>query len=176
MNRETFESLLTGGHPNSLGRTEEVVALVLADRSRLEELYGCYRSDDEVVRLRVSGALKRVSLARPEWLIPFVDRLLTEISELDQPSAQWTLALLMNNLKALLTEEQTERAVAVMRRNLEHPDWIVLNNPMQVLAEWSADHPDIREWLRPHLERLTGESRRSVAGRARKLLTKLYDS
>ena len=176
MNRETFEQMLTGGHPNSLRRTEEVVALVLADRARLEELYGCYRSDDEVVRLRVSGALKRVSLARPEWLVPYIDRLLTEIADLDQPSAQWTLALLMDNLKTLLTDGQTARAVAVMRRNLEHPDWIVLNNSMQVLADWSGDHPAIRDWLRPHLERLSGEPRRSVAGRAVKLLKKLYDS
>jgi hypothetical protein len=30
-----FESMLTGGHPNLLGRTLEVVELVLADAKRL---------------------------------------------------------------------------------------------------------------------------------------------
>jgi|GEM_PF-4906833 len=42
MPNETFETMLTGGHHNSLGRTEEVVDLVLADETRLEELYNCY--------------------------------------------------------------------------------------------------------------------------------------
>ena len=58
---ESFESMLTGGHPNSLGRTEEVVDLVLAEQERLSDLYSCYFSADEIVRLRVSSAMKRVT-------------------------------------------------------------------------------------------------------------------
>lgn len=42
MSQESFEVMLTGGHPNSLGRTVAVVELVLADRGRLGELYDCY--------------------------------------------------------------------------------------------------------------------------------------
>ncbi len=34
---EDFEIALSGGHPNSLGRTLEVVDVVLADRSRLAD-------------------------------------------------------------------------------------------------------------------------------------------
>ena len=60
---ESFEQMLTGGHPNSLGRTIEVVEIVLADRERLEELYRCYFSNDEVVRLRTSNGMKRVAKA-----------------------------------------------------------------------------------------------------------------
>ena len=36
---ERFEEMLAGGHPNSLGRTVEVVDAVLAKPSRLSELY-----------------------------------------------------------------------------------------------------------------------------------------
>lgn len=36
---DSFESMLSGGHPNSLGRTVEVVDMVLADRERLGELF-----------------------------------------------------------------------------------------------------------------------------------------
>ena len=42
MSTESFEELLTGGHPNSLGNTESVAQSVLDDASRLEELYQCY--------------------------------------------------------------------------------------------------------------------------------------
>ena len=64
---ENFESILSGGHPNSLGRTVEVVDLVLEDRARLAELYQCYFSSDEIVRLRVSSAFKRVTTEHPDW-------------------------------------------------------------------------------------------------------------
>ena len=82
MESKSFEDMLTGGHPNSLGRTVEVVEIVLADRARLGELYACYQSDDAVVRLRTSNALKRISREQPEWLVPLIDGFLTEIAEL----------------------------------------------------------------------------------------------
>jgi hypothetical protein len=42
MTSESFEEMLTGGHPNSLGRTIEVVDMVLANSTRLLDLYNCY--------------------------------------------------------------------------------------------------------------------------------------
>ena len=51
--QEPIKAMLAGGNPRSLGRTEEVVSLVLGDRSRLHELYGCLLEDDEIVRIYV---------------------------------------------------------------------------------------------------------------------------
>lgn len=61
---QRFDEMLAGGKPNSLGPTVQVVDLVLADRARLGELFDAYGSDDELVRLRVSSALKRVCAAQ----------------------------------------------------------------------------------------------------------------
>lgn len=169
---DDFESMLTGGHPNSLGRTVDVVDSVLADRDRLANLYACYFSDDEVVRLRVSSAMKRVAIERPEWVVEYMDRLQVDVAELDQASAQWTLALLFDLTRHLQSDAQLARSVEIMQRNLvHHDDWIVLNNSMQVLHDWSDDDPSLAEWLTPQLERLTRDRRKSVAARARKLLT-----
>ncbi|MGF1567082.1 MAG: hypothetical protein ACFCVD_03240 [Nodosilinea sp.] len=66
MANESFETMLTGGHPNSLGRTVEVVNLMLNDPTKLLDLYNCYFSIDEVVRLRTSNAIKRISHEKPE--------------------------------------------------------------------------------------------------------------
>lgn len=173
----TFEAMLTGGHPNSLGRTLEVVEAVLADRERLRALYSCYFSEDEVVRLRVSNAMKRVCQQNPDWLLPFVDGLLSDISGIDQASTQWTLALLFDMLRADLSDDQQARAQAIMQRNLaEHNDWIVLNNSMQVLTEWARNDETLRAWLLPHLVRLQDDPRKSVAKRATKYHAALTDS
>ncbi len=170
MTDESFEAMLTGGHPNSLGRTVEVVDLVLADRSKLEELYGCYGSDNEVVRLRTSNALKRISREQPQWLVPYIDRLIQQVSAIDQASAQWTLADLFETLAAEMTPEQRQQAGDILKHNLQtHEDWIVLKNTMQTLACWAADDPELKAWLVPQLKRLSGDERKSVAGRAKNL-------
>ena len=163
----TFETMLTGGHPNSLGRTLEVVDAVLRDENRLPDLLDCYGSDDEVVRLRTSNAAKRVTIEHPDWTARHMDRIQGEIAAVDQPSTQWTLALLFDLTWDLLNEPQRARALAIMRGNLaKHDDWIVLNNSMKVLAKRDPE----RAVLRPHFERLAGGGRKSVASNARKAL------
>lgn len=168
---EHFEAMLTGGHPNSLGRTVEVVSCVLADESRFAELFACYHSEDEVVRLRVSNAMKRIEKARHDLLVPYLDRFIDEIGALDQPSAQWTLAQLFMVLERDMSADQRGRALAILKRNIaKHSDWIVLNFTMEALFNWSADDPALRDWLIPHLERCAGDTRKSVAKRANKYL------
>jgi hypothetical protein len=44
MTSESFEEMLIGGHPNSLGRTIEVVDIVLANSTRLSDLYNSYNT------------------------------------------------------------------------------------------------------------------------------------
>jgi hypothetical protein len=174
MSQVTFKEMLTGGHPNSLGRTVEVVEIVLADRARLGELYACYQSDDAVVRLRTSNGLKRISREKPEWLVPLIDGFLTEIAELDQASAQWTLADLFQTLAPHMTTSQRQQAEAVLKRNLaNHNDWIVLNQTMKTLGAWAQNDAELTQWLVPQLERLSGDGRKSVAKTAAKTLKQL---
>ena len=172
--RETFEDILTGGHPNSLGRTIEVVDLVLAAPERLEDLIDTYRSTDEVVRLRTSTAIRRLEVARHNLVVPCIDRLIHEIGDLDQPSAQWTLAVLFDRLLPDMTSDQIAASAAVMKRNLaHHQDWIVLNNTMDTLTHWAGSDAGLKTWLLPHLERLTQDTRKSVKARATKFLAAL---
>ena len=171
MKSEPFELMLTGGHPNSLGRTLEVVDLVLENQDYLDELYQCYFSDDEVVRLRTSNALKRISRVNPAWLVPYIDKFINYISKIDQASTQWTLANLFDVLTPFMTLEQLKNAQAILKHNLAtHSDWIVLNNSMQVLADWAVNDEELLQWLMPHLLRLREEKRKSIANSAKKLL------
>ena len=171
---ETFEKQLTGGHPNSLGNTIAVVEAVLKDTDRFEELFNCYFSSDEVVRLRVSNAMKRICKERKELLVPYVDRFLIDIANIDQASTQWTLAQLFGELEKHMHPDQISRAKALLTYNLaHHNDWIVLNTTMETLARWSNTDEKLRKWLIPHLERLCRDHRKSVSEKAKKLLTKI---
>lgn len=172
--KKQFEKMLSGGHPNSLGRTVEVVEIVLADRALLADLLACYLSEDEVVRLRVSSAIKRVTIAQPEWTMDYIDTLQSDVAAIDQASAQWTLALLFDLLVERLSPTQHARAIEIMQNNLEHhSDWIVLNNSMKVLGSWAQSDEALRRWLRPHARRLSADGRKSVVSNAQKLLQQL---
>jgi len=172
---EPFEKMLTGGHPNSLGRTVEVVDIVLADPSQFEQLFQCYSSKDEVVRLRTSSAMKRLWRAQPSLIVPHIDRFLSEVSQIQQASTQWTLATLFEELDEFLTDEQRTRAINLLKSNLDKwNDWIVIINTMQALSMWATTDDELKVWLKPYLERFAKESRKSIARKAEKIAKSLY--
>lgn len=169
-----FEQLLTGGHPNSLGNTEMVVAKVLADHGKFADLYDCYQSPDEVVRLRVSSAMKRITKAAPELILGYMDKFQSDIANLDQPSAKWSLAQIFMWLSDRLTDQQTQRAIEIMQHNLEtENDWIVQCNTAESLVHFAKSDPDLKQWLIPQLRRMTQDTRNSVARKGQKILATL---
>lgn len=168
---KNFEKHLTGGHPNSLGNTIEVVEEVLANPSLFEELFNCYFSHDEVVRLRTSNAMKRVCKVQKSIIIPYIDRFLEDISKIDQASTQWTLASLFKSLEKDMSNAQIKRAKQIMKHNLAfNNDWIVLNTTIDTLGNWSKKDNELKQWLLPHLTRLSNDTRKSVSKRALKAL------
>ena len=92
----SFEQSLKGGHPNSLGNTLEVVDAVLGNTDKVEDLFLCYQSDDETVRLRTSNAFKRIFRAKPELFKQWKQRFFKEVAEINQPSAKWTSIQILN--------------------------------------------------------------------------------
>lgn len=168
-----FEEQLSGGHPNSLGNTVAVVDEILSDENKLEDLFKCYDSTDEVVRLRVSSAMKRVCKENPTWVAKYLDRLITETSQIDQASTKWTLSTLFMLLDAYMSDAQRTLAIEIMKHNLQYDDWIVQNTTMESLAYFTKDSTELKKWLLPELEQLTKSRHKSVAGRAKKCIDAL---
>jgi hypothetical protein len=172
--RESFEQMLIGGHPNSLGRTLEVVDLILKDKTLVAELIDTYSSSDEVVRLRVSNTLKRICKEHPDWIYPYTDILLSKIAKINQASTQWTLATIFRLLSSSLTDDQKDLATQHLKHNLDtHTDWIVINTTMETLFTWSKDDPILAEWLIPRLKKFQKDTHKSISGRSTKYLTAL---
>jgi hypothetical protein len=172
----SFEARLSGGHPNSLGNTVSVAQHVIADRSLLPELIATYSSDDEVVRLRVSSALKRVAWAEPRWVHEELGTVIGWVVAIQQPSAQWTIAEILLTLGPMLSTAQRNRATEMMKAHLSaSEDWIVLIKTMETLANWAKTDAELRAWLPERLEQLGREPRKSVAQKARRLNEALSD-
>lgn len=185
---KTIEERLTGGHPNSLGETVSVAEDVLKDSSKqlFNELCNTYTSEDEVVRLRVSSALKRVcglhrdSLSasvqpKPEWILDRFDWLIKDIGwSLDQPSAKWTIAQIIQELQNKISKEQRNKAIKLLKNNLEtESDWIVQTMTASTLADLAVNDVATKRWLVPRLKRMKTDKRKTVSSKAAKLLKKL---
>lgn len=170
---QRIESALSGGHPNSLGNVPQVTAEVLADKGLLSELLGCYRSQDAVVRLRVSSVLKRVCQQRPHWVLTHLDQLLNEVAQIDQASTKWTLAIIFGLLRERMNEAQHAESLRLLKGYLSYPDWIVQNTSMKVLHEYCEGDETLKTWLKAQLTQMQNSEWKSVAGRAKKLLATL---
>lgn len=169
-----IEQQLTGGHPNSLGNTIAVVDAVLADHALLPELFECYNSKDEVVRLRVSNAMKRLEDADHALLLPYLDRFLDDISQINQASTKWTLAQLFMRYDNDLSDKQREKAIKLVKNYLtEETDWIVLNFSMESMTHWATKNDALKQWLIPVLKQHCDDSRKSVKKHAEKFLKQL---
>lgn len=160
---------LTGGDPRSIAGVAEVVELLAREPVRVGELVACVlETDDLIIRMRAADALEKVCRAAPDVVQPYVETILDAISLIDQPSVMWHVAQMLDEVD--LSDSQLQRAVAIVRANLERSDdWIVLNCSLQTLASFARRDASLGVVVREQIARFLQDRRRSLASRARKL-------
>jgi len=146
------DMLHEGGHKNTLGRANEVLRIVLEDRSRLGELYESILDDDAWVRMRAIDVFEKVCREHPDWIEPYIDRLQSDLSSSTQPSIQWHLAQIYMQVR--MNGIQKPCAVTWLKQLLSSSDidWIAAVNGMKALAYFvqhgDADEADLRRAAR----------------------------
>lgn len=137
MNERFAQILLVGGKTNSLGRSAEVINAVLADRTRLDELYDCLFDDDAWVRMRAIDSVEKICRLHPDWVSPYTDRFLSELSSSTQPSIQWHLAQIYTQID--MTDTQRDNAIEYIKNliSTKEVDWIVSANSMDALMHFA---------------------------------------
>ena len=166
-----FEQSIKGGHPNSLGNTLEVVDVVLGNTDKMEDLFLCYQSDDETVRLRTSNAFKRIFRAKPDLFKQWKKRFIKEIAEIDQPSAKWTTIQVFYELFGQLDEKEKTQSVEICLKYLRNEeDWIVINQSLNFMR----NHLERFDFKDPEMMKLLNffvdDERKSISKNAEKLI------
>lgn len=161
--------LTVGWKSNSLGRVNEVIEIVLADKRRLEELYQCLFDEDAWVRMRAADAIEKVCRVHPDWLEAYIDRFSQELAASTQPSIQWHLAQIYAEVD--LTRGQKRFAIDWLKERLTSPqcDWIVASNSMDTLAQFVRDGSVPVAEFRSLLEVQKEHTSKAVVKRANKL-------
>lgn len=159
---------LQGGDRRSIGRSDEVVAQVLADPALLAPLAEGLLADDPLVRMRAADALEKVTAQHPDWLQAHKALLLGEAARLDQQEVRWHVAQMLPRLE--LSAGERARAVAILRADLDHESRIVRAFALQALSELADRDPAQRQEVLALLEELSVTGCPAVRSRARKLL------
>ena len=138
--KEHFAEMLTGGgHANSLGRVNEVIEIVLSDKSRLDELYDCLFEDDAWVRMRAADALEKICREHSDWLLPYVDRFADKLHASTQPSIQWHLAQIYEQVELTDAQRRVVQDWLQALLSSKDADWIAAANAMDTLVKFTKD-------------------------------------
>jgi hypothetical protein len=176
-----FGATLSGGTRASLGRTNAVVAEVLAAPQKFPGLLACLAQvDDEdddaaasnaILLMRASDAIEKISRRRPEWLAPHKLDFLGLAGGTDQIEVRWHMAQILPRLP--LTPRERIVAIDILFDYLKDRSSIVKTHAMQGLADFAAHDLKLKSKVLPLLEELTQIGTAAMRARGRKLLAHL---
>ncbi|NEQ67286.1 MAG: hypothetical protein F6K21_17615 [Symploca sp. SIO2D2] len=167
---QNFEERLTGGKTFSLGNTVEVVQTVLESPETFSEYLELFSSENSQVVMRASNGLKRIFDERLQWFSDFKSSVIPLLHQCPHDSARWTLVQLLKKYKNQLSEDELSFAFTVAEQfTLESQEWITLAQSMDLLIKLKK-RLDPSPELRNRVAELADDSRKAVAGKAKKLL------
>ena len=162
---------LAGTDRRSIGKTNEIVAAVLADPGLFAALFNGILNDDPVLRMRCADAVEKITAVHPEFLRPYKKQLIQHVAKIEQQEVRWHVAQLFSRLKC--TPKERRAAVEILEEYLKDKSKIVKTFSMQALADLAEHDETLRLFSIRQLEKLTRTGSPAMKARGRKLLAKL---
>ena len=164
-------SKLEGGDRRSIGKSNAVVAEVLAKPSLFDAVFSGLSADCPVMRARCADAVEKITLSHPEWLRPYRKALLARIAPIEQKEVRWHVAQMLPRLR--WSAPAQGRVLAVLEAYLGDTSSIVRTFALQALADLAAQAPALRPAALSHLRRAMSEGTPAMKARARRLHARL---
>jgi hypothetical protein len=163
---------LDGGDRRSIGRSEEVVADVLADPALFDVVFhGMLVDDNPLIRMRAADAVEKITAQHPAYLQPYKPQLLDESAAIEQQEVRGHAAQMSPRLE--LTEADRAQAVGLLTGYLDAKSRIVKTFSMQALADLAVQDAALTARVIPILEAQVRVGSPAMQSRGRKLLKKL---
>src|SRR5215467_7654119 len=163
-----ISALLKGSDRRSIGRSSEVVKLVLRAPRRFAEFIDCLWNEDPILRMRAADAAEKLSAVKPELLEPYKAELLGLLAEAQQIELRWHLAQMVSRLP--LTGPERARAAEALQLYLKDRSSIVRTFALQALADLSRNDDGLQPRVREILQESAVAGTATMKARARKLL------
>jgi len=171
MPRRNILALLEGGDRRTIGRSNQVAALVSKTPGLFPDLIAGLWSGDPLVRMRAADATEKVTRTNRRLLQPFKKELLGLMVEATQQELRWHLAAMVPRLA--LSAVQKQQAISALVRYLEDRSSIVRTFALQALADLAQDDPSLRPRVLEIVHQAVRTGTPAMKARSRKLLLHL---
>jgi hypothetical protein len=171
MLRKDILSLLEGGDRRTIGRADQVAAIVSAHPELFPELIAGLWSAHPLVRMRAADAAEKVTRKQRELLQPYKKELLGLMTEAQEQELRWHIAVMVPRLPLNARERQV--AMSSLNNYLEDRSSIVKTFALQGLADLAQQEPSIRPKVVEILREATRSGTPAMKARSRKLLIHL---
>ncbi len=162
---------LDGGDLRSIGKANEVAEDLLKDPGLFPIVFDGMLCESPVIRMRAADTIEKVSSQHPEWLQPFKERLIQDVSKTRQKEVRWHVAQMLCYLN--LDASDRPGVLKILKEYLDDKSKIVQVMAMQTLAEIAESDHKYRRTVLTLIEEqiLTGSA--AVKSRGRKLILQL---
>jgi hypothetical protein len=160
--------LLKDGDRRSIGRSDQVAAMVSKNLQLFPKLMVGLWSKDPLVRMRAADAAEKVTRRNPELLTPYRKELLGLLTETIEQELRWHLAVMVPRLT--LNSKERKRAISSLNSYMQDKSSIVKAFALQGLADLARDDRRITSTVIAILREATRSGTPAMKARSRKLL------
>jgi len=157
---------LTGGDKRSIGKSDEVVAEVLADPSLFGVLIDGMQSNDPLIRMRAADAAEKTTVDHPDYLQLHKNVLIQKVAAIPQQEVRWHLAQMFPRLQTSNTERR--QIFDILLNFLGDKSKIVQTFSLQAMADLALVDETLRTRVIEILQGKLEDGSPAVSGRAKK--------
>ncbi len=163
--------MLAGGDRRSIARSSHAREIVEGEPERIAELVALTEDPDRLVVMRALDLLEKLAHDHPEWVEPHKRLFIGPLADRDE----WEIRLQIVRALPLFawTARQRERVVAILRRDLEHPQKFVRTWSLDSLATFAVADAALRPLVTDQLETFERSGSKALQARARKIRQRL---
>lgn len=169
MPQKNILRLLEAGDRRTIGRSDQVAAMVSKDPRLFPQLIAGMWSHNPLVRMRAADAAEKVTRANPRLLKPHKKELLGLMVEAGEQELRWHLAAMIPRLS--LTTNERQLVASTLSSYLEDQSSIVKTLALQGLADLAQGDPELLPRVVEVLREATRTGTPAMKVRSRRLLS-----
>ncbi len=167
----TIYDLLTGNDLRSIGKSNEVVSMVIRDPELFGEVFNGIFHEDKVIRARCADAVEKIAKESPEYIQNKKEILLKNLEKFNQKEIIWHVAMVLDYLE--LTKKEIDKSLNMLYKWLNESDSIIVKVAcMQTLANFALKNKLPLKSVRDEIEKQMINGAPAVKARGRYLLKK----
>lgn len=169
--RMALRPLLTGGDRRSIALSSRAREIVEREPERVAELVALTDDPDRLVVMRALDLLEKLAHDHPDWIEPHKRLFIGPLADRDE----WEIRLQIVRAMPLFawTAQQRKRVVAILRRDLEHPQKFVRTWSLDSLAMLAEADAALRPLVMDQLDAFERSGSKALQARARRIQQRL---